>query len=221
MPGLQCHSGTEGLLFVRRNTMKFTLLMVGLLVAGSGLAAAEDSYPQSELLIEPARLAMPESAEHYIVLDARSQQQYEQGHVPAARWVDHATWAKDFAHGTDATGWSTKIGRLGITAESRIVVYDDNLTKDAARIWWILRYWGVKHVRLLNGGWAGWTSGKFPIETSQVGPTTPTDFQAHAESRRLATRQQILDSLKDKKLQIVDARSEREYCGTEKMTNKR
>ena len=31
------------------------------------------------------------------------------------------------------------------------MVYDDNLSKDAARIWWILRYWGVKDVRIING----------------------------------------------------------------------
>ena len=31
-----------------------------------------------------------------------------------------------------------------------IVVYDDNGVKDAARVWWILRYWGIENVRLLN-----------------------------------------------------------------------
>lgn len=206
---------------VRKIFMKSALLVLGLFVGGSGLAAADESYPQSDLLVEPKQLATPENAKQYIVLDARNQQQYEQGHVPSARWVDHATWAKDFAAGTDAAGWSMKIGRLGITAESRVVVYDDNLTKDAARIWWILRYWGVKDVRLLNGGWAGWTSGKHPVQTEK-GPSPPgVPFKAQAESKRLATKKQLLESLKDQKLQIVDARSEKEFCGTEKMTNKR
>ena len=44
---------------------------------------------------------------------------------------------------------------LGIAQDSRVVVYDDSSSKDAARVWWILRYWGVADVRLLNGGWAG------------------------------------------------------------------
>jgi thiosulfate/3-mercaptopyruvate sulfurtransferase len=201
--------------------MKSALLVLGLLVCGGGLAAADEGYPQPELLVEPTQLAAPESAKQIVILDARNQQQYEQGHVPKARWVDHATWAKDFASGTDTAGWSRKIGLLGITAQSRVVVYDDSMTKDAARIWWILRYWGVKDVRLLNGGWAGWTNGKFPIETGRVGPPPPAEFKAHAESKRLATKKQLLDSLKDKNLQIVDARSEKEFCGTEKMTNKR
>ena len=168
--------------------MKSALLLLGLLVGASCIAAAEESYPQPDLLIEAAQLALPEIAKQYIVLDARSQQKYEQGHVPAARWVDHATWAKDFAAGTDAAGWSRKISALGLTLESRVVVYDDNQAKDAARIWWILKYWGVKDVRLLNGGWAGWTSGKHPLQTGRVNAATPTEFKAQADSRRLATK---------------------------------
>jgi thiosulfate/3-mercaptopyruvate sulfurtransferase len=31
------------------------------------------------------------------------------------------------------------------------VIYDDDWSKEAARIWWILGYWGVGDVRLLNG----------------------------------------------------------------------
>jgi len=40
-------------------------------------------------------------------------------------------------------------------------------------------------------------------------------------SKRLATKQSLLDSLKKKDLQVFDARSEDEFCGTEKHTNKR
>jgi thiosulfate/3-mercaptopyruvate sulfurtransferase len=48
-----------------------------------------------------------------------------------------------------------------------------------------------------------------------------TKFVAKSQADRLATKQKLLDSLKDKNLQIVDARSEGEFCGTEKSTNKR
>lgn len=201
--------------------MKYSLFLVFLFVGARGLSAAEETYPQADLLIEPSQLAQPETAKEYVILDARPAQQYEQGHVPAARWVDHATWAKDFAGGTDNAGWSKKIGHLGITADSKVVVYDDSLTKDAARIWWILHYWGVKDVRVLNGGWAGWKSGKHPVETKRVSPPAPAQFEAKADSKRLATKKQLLNSLKDKTVQVVDARSEGEFCGTEKMANKK
>jgi thiosulfate/3-mercaptopyruvate sulfurtransferase len=200
-------------------TSKFWMLI---LMFGCGATyAGEDrpSYPKPELLIEPARLATPEISRSFIILDARERTKFEQGHLSGARWVDHAAWAKAFGDGTDADGWSRRIGELGITGDARIIIYDDNMTKDAARIWWILRYWGVENVRLVNGGWNGWKAGKFPTE-SIAAPFTATQYQATPHVARFANKEQMLKAIAGN-VQIVDARSEGEYCGTEKMTNKR
>jgi thiosulfate/3-mercaptopyruvate sulfurtransferase len=50
---------------------------------------------------------------------------------------------------------------------------------------------------------------------------SPDKFVAKARPEKLATKEQLLDSLQSGKLQIVDARSEKEFCGIEKLTNKR
>lgn len=190
-----------------------------LLLAGGGAAA--DPYPRPNMLVEPAELAKPDVAERFVLLDARERAKYDAGHVPGARWVDHAGWAKAFGHGGDPDGWGKRIGGLGITADTKVIVYDDNLTKDAARVWWVLRYWGVEDVRLLNGGWTGWATGKFP--TGAAAPAVaPVAFVAKPRAERLATKGQLLKSLGGgDRLQIVDARSEKEFCGVEKLTNKR
>ena len=191
-----------------------SLAVVGLLRAGN------DAYPRSELLIEPARLAKADAARPFVVLDARERAKYKAGHIPNARWVDHAAWAKAFGHGKDAEGWSKRIGELGIGADTKVVVYDDSMSKDAARIWWILRYWGAEDVRLLNGGWKGWKAGSHPTDKAQP-DVVAVNFVAKPRAERLATKEQLLESLKNGKLQIVDARSENEFCGVEKLANKR
>src|SRR5919201_1974651 len=112
------------------------LLSVVLLAAAAGLRAGEDGYPRPDLLVEPSQLAEPNTAKGFIILDARERPDYEQGHVPSARWVDHAAWARAFGRGQDAEGWSRRIGGLGIGPDSRVVVYDATFDKDAARIWW-------------------------------------------------------------------------------------
>ena len=185
-----------------------------------GVNSGEKSYPRPELLIEPGQLAKPDVAKEYIVLDARNFTKFKQGHIPNARWVDHAEWAKSFGYGKDTEAWGKRIGSLGLTSSSKVVVYDDNYTKDAARIWWILRYWGVEDVRLLNGVWAGWKAGNHPTDKAKVVPAL-AKFEAKARHDRLATKEKLLNSLKDGKLQIVDARSEKEFCGIEKLSNKR
>lgn len=179
---------------------------------------ADDTYPKPTLLVEPAALTKP--ANKFVVLDARDRTKYDAGHIPAARWVDHAAWAKAFADGADADGWGKRIGALGISADTPVVVYDDAKSKDAARVWWILRYWGAADVRLLNGGWVGWQAGKFPTETDAP-VVTPSAFKATPAASRLATKADLLKSLDGAKWQIVDARSEKEFCGVDALKNKR
>lgn len=200
--------------------MKFFQLLasIGILSFATSLSAAD--YPNQRLLLEPAELAKPEVAKSFVILDARPKAQYVAGHIPGAIWVDHAAWAKAFGDGTDAKAWSTRIGELGLTAKSKIVVLDDNQTKDSARIWWILRYWGAGDVRLLNGGWKGWIAGKFEM-TKDPTAVAASKFEAVSQADRLATKASLLKAIEGGKLQIVDARSEKEFCGTEKLTNKK
>ena len=192
---------------------------LALLFAASSIGA-EDAYPKPTLLVEPAALAKPETAKTFVVLDARDRKKYDAGHVPAARWVDAAAWSKAFGDGTDADDWAKRIGALGLAADTPVVVYDDVMAKDAARVWWILKYWGAADVRLLNGGWIGWQAGKHPTETDAPA-VKPAAFKATAAANRLATKAEVLKSLDGTKWQIVDARSEKEFCGIDALTNKK
>jgi thiosulfate/3-mercaptopyruvate sulfurtransferase len=180
---------------------------------------AAENYPRADLLVEPAELA--KAAGQFVILDARDHAKYDQGHIPGARWVDHATWAKSFQDGQDTDAWSKRIAGLGINADSKVAIYDDDWSKEAARIWWIFRYWGVNDVRLLNGGWRAWTEAALPAQRDVPPAPTATRFLAKPQAERLATKQKLLESLKDRSVQIIDARSEGEFCGTEKSNNKR
>ena len=190
-----------------------TRLLFATCLMTSAVFAAD--YPNNNLLVEPADVATG-----FIVLDSRPKAQYDEGHTPGSIWVDHAAWAKAFGDGTDANGWSARIGDLGLTAKSKVVVFDDNQGKEAARIWWILRYWGVADVRLLNGGWKNWTAGKHDVSKEST-TVAATKFEAVAQTDRLATKKFLIGAIGDGKLQIVDARSEKEFCGTEKINNKK
>lgn len=194
---------------------------VGLLFVRQTLVRAdENDYPRADLLIEASQLAQPDVAAKFVILDVRPRVKYEHAHLSQARWVDHNAWAAAFGHGQDAAGWSRRIGALGVGEKTKVIVYDDSLNRDAARIWWILRYWGVDDVRLLNGGWKAWIDGDKPVETA-ANSASSVEFVAKARPERLATKERLLKSLGGDRLQIVDARSEREFCGLDKMRNKR
>src|SRR5262245_28295015 len=120
---------------------------VGLIL---GFAQTARDYSRPELLVEAPDLA--KQVGNVRILDARAKAKYDLGHVSGAVWVDHDSWSKAFASGVDAAAWAQRIGQLGVDNKSRVIVYDDAMSKNAARIWWILRYWGVQDARLVNGG---------------------------------------------------------------------
>ncbi len=197
------------------------LMLAVTLGCGTGTPAAEAKYPRPQLLLEPAELARPVVARQFTILDVRSEEAYQEEHVPGARRVEHDAWKDAFGDGEDAEAWGKRIGDLGIGPDSKVVLYDDKGMKDAARIWWILRYWGLEDVRLLNGGWKIWKAQDYPTSDQPPPPPEPAEFKAEPRRKRLATKKQILASLAGKELQIVDTRSEAEFCGIEKGSNQR
>jgi thiosulfate/3-mercaptopyruvate sulfurtransferase len=191
-------------------------MLTGCLLALALIRAADKpkpGYARPYLLIEPAELAKPDAAKKFVILDARGKASYRAGHVPGAVHIDAPQWAKAFAKGQDRADWVKRVGSLGIEVNSPVVVYDDAKNNAAARMWWILRFWGVKDVRLLNGGWNGWVASGGRTEKGETKPKpTEPDLKAHPE--RLATKGQILGGLKEKTPgQLVDTRSTGEYCG--------
>jgi thiosulfate/3-mercaptopyruvate sulfurtransferase len=183
-----------------------------LLVPAQGNAKA---YPRPELLIEASELAKPEVAKKFRILDTRPLNEFKQERIPSSMNVNVSVWSKRFAAGPDAKEWEKLLGEFAIDINVPVVVQGNDM-RETARIWWILRYWGVKDARILNGGWSAWVAGKYPVERgeaatkSAVQTTSPKLIPAE---QHLATKEQIKDSLKDKLFQIVDARSEGEYCG--------
>jgi thiosulfate/3-mercaptopyruvate sulfurtransferase len=171
-------------------------------------------YAAPALLVESPELARLVTANKVRVLDVRTKAKYDAGHVPGALRVDAAAWRKAFGSAPDKDDWTKRLGDLGLEPDAATVVYGDD-PRESARVWWILRYWGFKDVRLLNGGWTAWAAQNGPVsrEAPTVKATTP---RLTARPERLATKQQVLDLVKKKDRQIIDARSEKEYCGDEK-----
>jgi thiosulfate/3-mercaptopyruvate sulfurtransferase len=176
-------------------------------------------YANPQLIVEAEELAKRKPGDGSIILDVRKGSEYGRGHIPNALHVDAPRWAKVFASNQEPAHWSKELGSLGIDSSDRVIVYGDPTTPDAARIWWILRYWSVRDVRILNGGWPAWQQAGYAVSTenSVIQPKSP---QLVAEGDRLAVKDQMMKWAAGKEVQIIDTRSDAEYCGTKKMAKR-
>jgi thiosulfate/3-mercaptopyruvate sulfurtransferase len=176
----------------------------------------DSSGKKSAMLIEPAALQERLKQDGLRVLDTRAKEEYAESHVPGAVWVDVKAWQEQGKRPggfQDASAWAEKVARVGVGADSRVIVYGNRLS-DTARIWWLHEYVGVTDVVILDGGWDLWTREGRPAE-SAVPAITPTRFAPRFDADRLAELDPLKDLLGKGGVTVVDARSEEEFTGTD------
>jgi len=199
--------------------MRLLVCLSTMLVCAKTLVAVETTVAtelksEVSIRIDPDQLQGKLHAKNLRVLDVRSRDQYAQGHIPGALRVDVGDW-KNLATAAsglyDAKGWTERVSPLGLTKEPQVVVYGSNLSS-TARIWWLLKYVGVKNVSILDGGWEWWMQKGRPTEKATP-DITATDFQPHFQAGRLAESAAIKRSLNSATVQLVDTRSSDEFRG--------
>jgi thiosulfate/3-mercaptopyruvate sulfurtransferase len=190
--------------------------LVVCVITSDAAAGKESAEPKrdSQILVEPAQLQKQLDDLNLRILDARSTEEYSKGHIPGAVRVDVGDWktlatADGGLH--DAKGWAEKIGSLGITSKSHVVVYGGPLP-DSTRIWWLLKYVGVENASLLDGGWESWLNSGRPAETSTP-KFAATEFKPKFQADRLEEIATLKKSLESDKLKVVDTRSDTEFAG--------
>jgi thiosulfate/3-mercaptopyruvate sulfurtransferase len=89
-------------------------------------------------------------------LDVRDQAAFDAGHAPGAQRVPLDEWdavakAADAGFGKTAY-WDNALSALGVDPTVTAIAYDSGGMTNAARVWFILQFYGLK-AAILNGGW--------------------------------------------------------------------
>jgi thiosulfate/3-mercaptopyruvate sulfurtransferase len=146
---------------------------------------------------------------------AEKRSDYEAGHVPGARLL----LLEDFIEGEDAElpppeKLKETFARLGVSDDSRVVIYTTAWYPMAARAWYTLDYLGHGgHAALLDGGMDEWRAKKLPLEkdasNSVRGSFTP---RLHPEARAMLEDVKKLSEHPSDSGLLVDARPEKRYA---------
>ncbi|MEJ8755791.1 sulfurtransferase [Pontibacter sp. H259] len=178
-------------------------------------------------LIQPQLLATILSDKDLVLIDARTgpgvQQKYTQEHLQGALFVDLET---DLAHksGDAADGgrhpmpvinaFAELLGKLGITPQSHVVVYDDkNGANAAARFWWMLRAIGHKKVQVLDGGYTAALAAGVPVNSDQKVTIERPPYPHTIWQLPTATINEVAAAAQDSKRLVIDVREAARYRG--------
>jgi thiosulfate/3-mercaptopyruvate sulfurtransferase len=186
------------------------------------LAFAAMSYAHPEQLVDTDWVAAHAADANVRVVDMR-QSGFDGGHVPGAVYLSPVAIRDANAPPTflpTSSAFEQMMGTLGISNTTRVVVYDERGGIYAARLWWILSYYGHTNVALMNGGWLKWAAEHRATTTES--PTPPAGrFTAKPQPRWLATASDVVAAIDKPGIAIVDARTAAEIEGKDLRNIKR
>ena len=167
----------------------------------------------SSLRIEAVDLA--KNIEAYKILDARSQETYQAGHIKGAlSFPIDLTYEHIKNNGklTNPIKMQKILRDLGLTTTSKIIVYDNGDFFDASRLFWALEVYGFKNVKLLNSGFDNWDLSSYPVST-QTPVVKKSNYIARINNSKLATKFTTQIATKNPNQIIIDARPQKAYEG--------
>src|ERR1700730_10948262 len=183
------------------------------------------TIPQEDFFVSTAWLAEHLGAPDVAVIDGTfflpdekrdAKAEYLDGHIPGAVFfdidaiADHTTnlphmlpRPSSFAHAME---------KLGLGDGMRFVVYDASNLEGGARVWWTLRVFGARDVKILAGGLPRWRAEGRPLEQGLVW-RMPPPFTVHFDSASVADTEKVKRASEAGSAQILDARAAARFRG--------
>lgn len=179
----------------------------------------------SESLVEPEELAAGLESGRCLAVDCRFElsapqrghELYLGGHVPGAHYahLDHDLSAPVTATSgrhplPSADAFAAFLSRIGWDRDRLLVAYDERSNAIAARLWWLMRYFGQR-AALLNGGLEAWQHAGLPLERDEPVAQHSEPPRLEPDPERIVSADRILDA--GERLTLIDARAAERYRG--------
>jgi len=128
------------------------------------------------------------------LIDTREPEDYGKGHLPGAVNLPPSSmeWSVAVSADTEIHHLLVPVERItpllcfvGVRQDSRIVLYDEGAGYRAARVFWILDYFGHPDISILDGGLSAWQSIRGPLVTQTADPGRG-DFVPEPDAGKIA-----------------------------------
>src|SRR4029077_13954702 len=183
------------------------------------------TIPQNAFFVSTAWLAEHLGAPDVAVIDGTfflpdekrdAKVEYLEGHIPGAVFfdidaiADHTTNLPHMLPHPE--NFVEAMEKLGLGDGMRFVVYDASNLQGGARVWWTLRVFGARDVKILAGGLPRWRAEGRPLEQGLV-RRMPRPFTVDFDSASVADVEKVKTASEAGSAQILDARAVARFQG--------
>jgi thiosulfate/3-mercaptopyruvate sulfurtransferase len=182
--------------------------------------------PFTTLIDAPALASMPARGK-LVVFDCRfdlgntawGEAEFAKAHIPGASYLHlDRDLSGPVTPGSgrhplpDPLEFAQRLGALGVGDDCQLVAYDQGNGVYAARLWWLARWIGLRHVAVLDGGIAAWRQSGLPLEDVVPVPSTRS-LEPRVVGRAWLSSEQVDDLRLRPGNLLLDARSAERFAG--------
>lgn len=192
-------------------------LVLLLMVLSTGCVTTTKTAGEQGQDIISAEKAMELLNEDGVVLvDAQKSSDYKKGHLKGAINISRGDIVVlgPFPNMLAPKEKIEKVlGKSGITNDTMVVIYDNNSNMDSARLWWTLKVYGHKKMKVVSGGLQALLQAGAQ-QVTEVPEVTPVKYTAGDKNTELiATLEDVKKQVDDpdENVVLLDTRSQAEY----------
>ncbi|KLE33429.1 sulfurtransferase [Aurantiacibacter gangjinensis] len=142
--------------------------------------------------------------------------EYIASHIPGARFLDLATLADPHSAVPSAiptrAQFQSRMRRLGVPNDARIVLYDASDLRSSCRAWFIMRHYGRRDVAILDGGFGKWGA-EGRIVDHGASSFEESGFVAGVGECEIRQKADMLLNIDSGAEQVADARDAARFTG--------
>ncbi len=172
-------------------------------------------YANARLLVEIDQIQALSTKPDVRLVDVRDKKDYDAGHMPNAVHLGFQNVVDAGSHIKSAMlpkeQVAKMLGQRGIGKNTRVIFYDDTGGFRAARLFWMMEYFGHRRTAIVNGGYTKWLSEKRPV-TKEVPKVKAATFPVDLTERRVASADWLLDRQQDSDVVVIDVRGPGSYA---------
>jgi len=196
-----------------------TIILTALILLTSFTAAAERNFENKDLLItaEELNLMLEGEKENLKIIDVRSSTKYLLGHLPRAvnMWGDDFSDPEAWVEGLIAkpAAFAAAAQEKGVNNNSEIIVYAENSSPWAARLWWVFKVYDHQNIRLLEGGYDNWKHKGYETKIFPYKSNKGNFIVSDVNNDWIVNSDTIAENINNKDFIVLDTRSEAEFRG--------
>jgi len=168
-------------------------------------------------LFDAADFAKASKDKNVKVVSVQSDKNYKVSHIRNAIHLDHSKLYKESGPAgilKSPEEIAKYLGDNGLSNTNTVILYDDGDNKIAGRMYWILKYMGMKDVKILQKDMKAWRAARIPL-TPAPAKVVKTTFTPNVNDAIYASSKWVKDNLKNANVVFVDVRAPKEYSGAD------